>query len=50
MSEARSVVWLTVSKALEKSRDTVTVRCGGATKSQDCAPAKGRYMNVATSI
>ena len=30
MSEARSVVWLTVSKALEMSRDTVTVRCSGS--------------------
>ena len=29
MSEAKSVVWLTVSKALVKSRDTVTVLCGG---------------------
>ena len=27
MSKVSSIVWLTVSKALEKSRDTVTV-CG----------------------
>ena len=29
VSECMSLMWVTVSKALEKSIDTVTVRCGG---------------------
>ena len=37
VSAVRSVVWLTVSNALEKSRDTVTVRCGGKGWLKPCA-------------